>query len=247
MGKTAFAMNIATNIAKTQKKTVAVFSLEMAKEQLALRLLCSEAGVNQQSVRQGFVDRSDMDRIAIAANELYDAPIYFDDTPIMNVLQIRGKARRLRAERGLDLIVVDYMQLISGHGRFENRTQEVSQIARSLKSLARELKVPVIVCSQLSRAVESRGAPRRPLLSDLRESGSIEQDADVVQFLYRPAYYGKEELKAAEYDPDDERNIAEVILAKHRNGPTGTVRLAWINEYVRFESLEERYASPEES
>jgi len=246
MGKTSFVMNVATTVAKTQSKTVAIFSLEMSKEQLALRMLCSEAGVNQQNVRQGFVDRGDMDRIAIAANELYNAPVYFDDTPVMNVLQIRGKARRLRAEHGLDLIIVDYMQLISGHGRFENRNQEMSLIARSLKSLARELRVPVIACSQLSRAVESRGAPHRPMLSDLRESGSIEQDADVVMFLYRPAYYGDQEMKAADYDPESERNVAEVILAKQRNGPTGTVRLAWLDQYVRFESLEGRYLPPEE-
>ncbi len=247
MGKTSFVMNLATNVAKTQSKTVAIFSLEMSKEQLALRMLCCEAGVNQQNVRQGFVDRGDMDRIAIAANELYNAPVFFDDTPVLNVLQIRGKARRLRAEHGLDLIIVDYMQLISGHGRFENRNQEISLIARSLKSLARELRVPVIACSQLSRAVESRGAPHRPMLSDLRESGSIEQDADVVMFLYRPSYYGDQEMKAAEYDPESERNVAEVILAKQRNGPTGTVRLAWLDQYVRFENLEGRYLPPEET
>jgi len=245
MGKTAFAMNIASNVARSQGKTVAIFSLEMSKEQLALRMLCSEAGVNQQNVRQGFVDRGDMDRIAIAANELYQAPIYFDDTPVMNVLQIRGKARRLRAEHGLDLVIVDYMQLISGHGRYENRNQEISLIARSLKSLARELRVPIIACSQLSRAVESRGAPHRPMLSDLRESGSIEQDADVVTFLYRPAYYGDQDLKAAGYDPDEQRQVAEVILAKQRNGPTGVVRLTWLDQYVRFESSEERYEPPE--
>jgi len=245
MGKTSFVMNVASNIAKTQNKTVAIFSLEMSKEQLALRMLCCEAGVNQQNVRQWFVDRGDMDRIAIAANELYNAPVYFDDTPTMSVLQIRGKARRLRAEHGLDLIIIDYMQLVSGHGRFENRNQEISTIARSLKSLARELSIPVIACSQLSRAVESRGSPRRPLLSDLRESGSIEQDADVVMFLYRPAYYGEQELKAAEY-AEDERHIAEVILAKQRNGPTGIIRLAWLDQYVRFENLEGRYLPPGE-
>ena len=245
MGKTSFVMNVASHIAKTQNKTVAIFSLEMSKEQLALRMLCCEAGVNQQNVRQGFVDRGDMDRIAIAANELYNAPVYFDDTPTMTVLQIRGKARRLRAEHGLDLIIIDYMQLVSGHGRFENRNQEISTIARSLKSLARELSIPVIACSQLSRAVESRGSPRRPLLSDLRESGSIEQDADVVMFLYRPAYYGEQELKAAEY-AEDERHIAEVILAKQRNGPTGIIRLAWLDQYVRFENLEGRYLPPGE-
>jgi replicative DNA helicase len=244
MGKTALALNMACHVAKTQKKAVAVFSLEMAKEQLALRLLCSEAGVNQQGIRQGYVDRGDMDRIAVAASELYNAPIYFDDTPVMNVLQMRGKARRLRAEHGLDLIIVDYLQLVSGYGRFENRNQEISQVARSLKALARELRVPVVACSQLSRAVEARGHPRRPQLSDLRESGSIEQEADVVSFIYRPIYYGAEELRAAGYLESD-RNIAEIIVAKQRNGPTGIVRLAWVDEFVRFENLEDRFIEPE--
>ena len=243
MGKTALALNIATHVAKTQNKTVAVFSLEMAKEQLALRLLCAEAVVNLQGIRQGYVDKGDMDRIAMAASELYKLPIYFDDTPTMNVLQMRGKARRLRAEHGLDLIVVDYMQLVAGYGRFENRNQEISQVARALKTLARELRIPVIACSQLSRAVESRH-PRRPQLSDLRESGSIEQEADVVAFIYRPSYYGDQELRAADY-LDTDRHIAEIILAKQRNGPTGVARLAWIDEFVRFESLEERFTPPE--
>ena len=243
MGKTALALNIATHVAKTQNKTVAVFSLEMAKEQLALRLLCAEAGVNLQGIRQGYVDRGDMDRIAMAASELYKLPMYFDDTPTMNVLQMRGKARRLRAEHGLDLILVDYMQLVAGYGRFENRNQEISQVARSLKTLARELRIPVIACSQLSRAVESRH-PRRPQLSDLRESGSIEQEADVVAFIYRPSYYGDQELRAADY-LDTDKHIAEIILAKQRNGPTGVARLAWIDEFVRFESLEERFTPPE--
>lgn len=244
MGKTALALNIATHAAKMEQKRVAVFSLEMSKEALALRLLCSAARVNQQNVRQGYLERGDMDRIAIAASELYKVPIYLDDSPTMDVLQIRGKARRLRAEHGLDLIIVDYLQLVSGYGRFENRNQEISQVARSLKALARELKVPVIALSQLSRAVETRGHPRRPLLSDLRESGSIEQDADVVAFIYRPSYYGPEELRAADY-LDTDQHIAEVIIAKQRNGPTGTVRLAWLEEYVAFENLEERFAPPE--
>ncbi len=244
MGKTSLVMNLAARIAKPEKKVVAVFSLEMAKEQLVMRMLCCEAGVDQQNLRQGFLDRGDMDRIAIAANELYDVPIYFDDSPTANVLQIRGKARRLKAEHGLDLVIIDYLQLITGHGRFENRTQEISQIARSLKALARELKVPVVACSQLSRAVEAR-SPHRPMLSDLRESGAIEQDADVVVFLYRPSYYGDDEMKAAGYE-EDERHIAELILAKQRNGPVGTVRLSWLNNYVRFENLESRYLPPEE-
>jgi len=242
MGKTALALNIACSVAKAQSKKVAVFSLEMAKEQLALRLLCSEASVNQQNVRQGYVERGDMDRIALAASELYKAPIFFDDSPTMNVLQMRGKARRLRAEHGLDLIIVDYLQLVSGYGRSENRNQEISQVARSLKALARELRVPVIACSQLSRAVEARH-PRRPVLSDLRESGSIEQEADVVLFIYRPNYYGDQELRGAGY-LESARHIAELLLAKQRNGPPGIVRMAWIDEYVRFDNLEERFTSP---
>lgn len=245
MGKTALALNIAANVAKTQSKVVALFSLEMAKEQLALRMLCSEAGVNQHNIRQGYIDRGDMDRIAIAASRLYKAPVHLDDSPTMNVLEMRGKARRLRAEHGLDLIIVDYLQLVSGYGKFENRTQEISQVARSLKALSRELRVPVIALSQLSRAVEARGHPRRPLLSDLRESGSIEQEADVVAFIYRPSYYGPDELRAAGYLETDQ-NISEIIISKQRNGPTGVVRLAWIDEFVRFENLEERFMEPEE-
>jgi replicative DNA helicase len=245
MGKTALALNVAAGVARTQSKRVAVFSLEMAKEQLALRLLCSEAGVNQHNIRQGYIDRGDMDRIALAASRLYKAPVYLDDSPTMNVLEMRGKARRLRAEHGLDLIIVDYLQLMSGYGRFENRTQEISQVARSLKALARELRVPVVALSQLSRAVEARGHPRRPLLSDLRESGSIEQEADVVAFIYRPAYYGGDELRAAGYLETDQ-NIAEIIVSKQRNGPTGVVRLAWVDEFVRFENLEERFVEAEE-
>ena len=244
MGKTALSLNIGTYVAKTQNKTVAVFSLEMAKEQLALRLLCSEAKVNQQNVRQGYIDRADMDAIALAASRLYKAPFYLDDSPTMTVLQMRGKARRLRAEHGLDLIIVDYLQLVSGYGRFENRTQEISQVARALKALARELRVPVLALSQLSRAVETRGHPRKPLLSDLRESGSIEQEADVVAFIYRPFYYGPDELRAAGYLETDQ-NIAEIIVSKQRNGPTGVVRLAWKDEYVRFEELEVRFGEAE--
>ena len=223
---------------------VAVFSLEMAKEQLVMRMLCCEAGVDQQNLRQGFLDRGDMDRIAIAANELYDVPIYFDDSPIMNVLQIRGKARRLKAEHGLNLVIIDYLQLVTGHGKIENRTQEISQIARSLKALARELKVPVIACSQLSRAVEAALAPpphalRPPRIRGHR-AGRGRRDVPVP-----PSYYGEQEMKAAGYE-EDERHIAEVILAKQRNGPTGTVRLSWLNNYVRFENLESRYLPPEE-
>jgi len=244
MGKTALALNIACHAALNQQKKVGIFSLEMAKEQLALRLLCSQAAVDQQSVRQGFTTDKDMARITKAADLLYKAPIFVDDSPVMTVLQMRGKARRLRAEHGLDLLIVDYLQLMQGYGKFENRNQEISQVARSLKALARELQVPVVACSQLSRAVETRGQAKRPQLSDLRESGSIEQEADVVAFIYRPFYYGEEELKRAGYMSTDS-HVAEIILAKQRNGPTGITRLAWTDQYVRFDELEE-YREPEE-
>ena len=238
MGKTALALNMAVHAALHEGRPVAIFSLEMAKEELAMRILCSEARVDQSAMRIGFLDETDIERILHATERLYDVPIYIDDTPSSTVLEMRGKARRLRAELGdLGLIVVDYLQLISGHGRFENRNQEISTIARGLKSLARELKVPLIALSQLSRAVESR-QPRRPLLSDLRESGSIEAEADVVAFIYRPGYYGGEELERAEYAADD-TTVAEVIVAKQRNGPVGTARLAWIGSHVRFEQRAE--------
>jgi replicative DNA helicase len=245
MGKTALAMNIARNAAVKDSKTVAVFSLEMSKEQIALRFLCSEARVDQGSLRQGYVTDEGMADITRAAEKLYKAPIFVDDSGTTTVLEIRGKSRRLKAEQGhLDLIIIDYLQLIHGHGRYENRNQEVSLIARSLKALARELSVPVIALSQLSRQVESR-SPRRPQLSDLRESGSLEQEADVVAFIYRPAYYGEEELRQAQYLSTDQY-IAEVIIAKQRNGPVDTVRLEWNSPYVRFENLAEGVQPPEQ-
>ena len=238
MGKTALALNIATHVALRQKLPVAIFSLEMAKEQLALRVLCSEASVDQQRIRHGDVGDDELERLVRATETLYHAPVYIDDSASMNVLEMRGKARRLQAELGgLGLIVVDYLQLMHGHGRYENRTQEISQVARGLKTLARELRVPVLALSQLSRAVELR-SPRRPMLSDLRESGSIEAEADVVAFIYRPAYYGEEELKRAEYSLEDQ-SITEVHVAKQRNGPVGTAKLAWIGQYIRFRPLEE--------
>lgn len=243
MGKTALALNIARNVAVKENLTVAVFSLEMAKEQVALRFLCSEARVDQQAMRQGYVADDGMQRITRAAETLYKAPIYIDDTPTMTVLEIRGKARRLKAERGVGLIILDYLQLVHGYGRSENRNQEISQVARSLKALARELTVPVIALSQLSRAVEAR-SPRRPQLSDLRESGSIEQEADVVAFIYRPAYYGEEELRRADYLSTDQY-VTELIVAKQRNGPVDTVRLEWNGNYVRFENLAEGVQAPE--
>jgi len=245
MGKTALALNIARNVGVKGKAPVAVFSLEMAKEQIALRFLCSEARVDQQAMRQGYVSEEGMANITRAAEALYRAPIYVDDSPTMSVLEIRGKARRLKAEKGLGLIIVDYIQLIHGYGRFENRNQEISQIARSLKALGRELNVPLVALSQLSRAVEAR-SPRKPQLSDLRESGSIEQEADVVAFIYRPGYYGEDELRRADYLSTEE-HVAEIIVAKQRNGPVGTVKLAWNSPYVRFENLEEGFQPPGEA
>jgi len=234
MGKTALALNVAVHVAMHEKRPVAVFSLEMAKEELAMRVLCAEARVDQHAWHTGFLNDTDVERVLHATERLYDVPIYIDDTATLSVLEMRGKARRLQAELGdLGLIVLDYLQLMTGHGRFENRTQEISGIARGLKSLARELRVPLVALSQLSRAVESR-QPRRPLLSDLRESGSIEAEADVVAFIYRPGYYGPEEMERAEY-PADDVTVTEIHVAKQRNGPVGTARLAWIGSHVRFE------------
>jgi len=244
MGKTALALNIAVHVARHERRPVAIFSLEMAKEELAMRILCAEARVDQSALRFGMPDDSDIERILRASERLYDAPVYIDDSPSISVLEMRGKARRLAAELGdLALIVVDYLQLVRTHGRFENRNQEISDIARGLKAMAREMKVPVIALSQLSRAVETR-QPRRPLLSDLRESGSIEAEADVVAFIYRPGYYGDEELKRVGY-PTDDKTLSEIIIAKQRNGPTGTAHLAWIGSHVRFEQRLE-YQVPED-
>jgi replicative DNA helicase len=243
MGKTALALNVAAHAAVRERIPVALFSLEMSKEQVALRILCSEARVEQQAVRSGWVEDEDLQRLMRATEVLYDAPVYIDDTASMNVLEMRGKARHLQAMvGGIGLIVVDYLQLMHGHGRVENRTQEISQVARGLKSLAREMHVPILALSQLSRAVEARPV-KRPMLSDLRESGSIEAEADVVMFIYRPAYYGPDELRRVDYDPADQ-TITEVIVAKQRNGPTDTARLAWIGRHIRFEPREE-YRAPD--
>ncbi len=237
MGKTAMALNIARNVAMLERQPVALFSLEMSKEQLALRILCSEARVKQDDVRHAMISDDDMTRLAHAVERLWDCPIFIDDSPAASVLDMRGKARRLKAEHGLGLIVVDYLQLMHSSTHTENRTQEIAMIARGLKGLAREMQVPVIALSQLSRLVESR-SPRRPQLSDLRESGAIEQDADLVVFLYRPGYYGAEELERVKYDPVREANVAEAQIAKQRNGPTGTIKLVWIGEYGVFGDLD---------
>ncbi|MGE5304397.1 MAG: replicative DNA helicase [Alphaproteobacteria bacterium] len=231
MGKTAFALNIATNAAFTGVGA-AVFSLEMAREQLVLRMLCSEARVNSSKVRSGYLGERDFPQLAKAAGRLHEAPIYIDDTPAISVLELRAKARRLVRDRTkkIGLIVVDYLQLMRGMGAASNREQEISEISRSLKALAKELNVPVIALSQLNRRVEDR-SDRRPMMSDLRESGAIEQDADVIMFIYRDEVYNKDE---------DKRGTAEVIVAKQRNGPIDTVKLTFLNEYTRFENYTER-------
>jgi len=228
MGKTSFALNIAQNAALLTGLPVAIFSLEMSKEQLVNRLICSTANIDSQKLRTGNLDEDDWMKLAAAMTPLSKAPIYIDDTPGIGVMDIRAKCRRLKLEKGLGLVMIDYLQLMQGRGKAENRQQEISEISRSLKSLARELNVPVITLSQLSRAPESR-SDHRPILSDLRESGAIEQDADIVMFLYRDDYYHRDSEK---------KNIAEVIIAKHRNGPTGTVELLWLAQYTKFVSLD---------
>ncbi len=227
MGKSSFAVNIAENAAIQHGVGVAIFSLEMSNDQLAMRMLCSQGEVDLSKVRSGFLGKEDYPRLQTAAGKLYQAPIVLDDSPSLNVFEIRAKCRRLRAEKKLGLVVIDYLQLIRPAGRAENRVQEISQITRSLNALARELEVPIVALSQLSRAVEQRHASdKRPQLSDLRESGSVEQDADLVMFVFREEYY----------KPDDPnlKGLAEIIIGKQRNGPTGTVKLAFKRECTKF-------------
>ncbi|MGL4655173.1 MAG: replicative DNA helicase [Sarcina sp.] len=227
MGKTTFALNIAEHAALKEGKSVVIFSLEMSKEQLAYKLLCSQASVDMLSLRTGQLEDRDWENIARAAGPLSSAKIYIDDTAGVSIMEMRSKCRKLKAEHGIDMILIDYLQLMSGSGE-ESRQQEVSEISRNIKAIAKEMKCPVIALSQLSRAPEQR-ADHRPMLSDLRESGSIEQDADLVMFLYRDEYYNKE---------TDEKNIGECIVAKQRNGPVGTVKLAWLGQYSRFGNLD---------
>ncbi len=231
MGKTAFALNIAENAAVNGGKVVGVFSLEMSREALLLRLLCSQARVDSHKMRTGSLWKEDESKVLHAMGQLAQAPIFIDDTPGIGLSEMRAKARRLQqSKERIDLIIVDYLQLMSGGGRrYENRTQEVSAISRGLKALAKELNVPVIALSQLSRAPESRGGDHRPQLADLRESGSIEQDADVVAFIFREEVYHQ--------DDPDLQGKAEIIIAKQRNGPTGRVMMAFIKNSTRFESL----------
>lgn len=229
MGKTSLVMNIAQYAALHHKTAVGVFSLEMAKDQLMLRMLCSEARVDLVKVRTGYLGDRDFPRLAMAASHLSEAPIFIDDTPAQNVLEMRAKSRRLKREADVGLIIVDYLQLMRGLTAQENRNQELSEISRSLKALAKDLNVPIIALSQLNRQVELR-SDKRPVMSDIRESGSIEQDADVIMFIYRDEMYNAE-------SPDE--GTAEVIISKQRNGPTGMVRLAFRREYTRFENLVE--------
>ena len=226
MGKTSLALNIAQHVGTKTEKTVGVFSLEMSKQALFLRMLTSEARIDSQKFRNGFLGSEEYKKMSEALNTLGEAKVFIDDSTSVSVLEMRAKARRLKSEHGLHLLIIDYLQLMQGRGRFENRNLELASISRSLKSLAKELKVPVVALSQLSRAPESR-SEHRPQLSDLRESGALEQDADVVLFIYREDQYDR---KA------ENENTAEVIIGKQRNGPTGTVRLAFLKEITRFEN-----------
>lgn len=232
VGKTAFALNISQNVATKTDENVAIFSLEMGADQLVMRMLCAEGNIDSQRLRTGNLEEEDWQKLTMAMGTLSKAGIYIDDTPGIKVSEIRAKCRRLKQEKGLGLIMIDYLQLIQGDKRTnEGRQQEVSEISRSLKALARELEVPVIALSQLSRGVEQR-QDKRPMMSDIRESGSIEQDADIVAFLYRDDYY----------NPDSEKkDIIEIIIAKQRNGPVGTVELAFIKEFNKFVNIERRF------
>jgi replicative DNA helicase len=231
MGKTSLALNIAMHVGLREGRKVGIFSLEMSREQLFLRLLTGLARVDAHKLRTGRLTKEDWSRLTLAVGELAEMPVFIDDTAGTSVLEMRAKSRRLKLEHGLDLVIIDYLQLMRSRGRFENRNQEVSEMTRSLKELAKELNAPVIAISQLSRAPEQRGGDRRPQLSDLRESGAIEQDADVVMFIYR------EEI----YKPTEEnRGKAQLIIAKQRNGPVGVIDLAFIREYTKFEELEWR-------
>ena len=229
MGKTAFTLNIASHVAIKENKPVAFFSLEMSKEQLMQRMLCAEGLIESQRLRVGDLDEQDWQKLIAAADKFSKAPLYIDDTPGISIMELRSKARRLQQEKGLSLILIDYLQLMQGRNNkgSDNRQQEISEISRSLKSLARELNVPVIALSQLSRSVESRQI-KKPMLSDLRESGSLEQDADIVMFLYREDYYNAE---------TENKNITDVIIAKHRNGPVDSIQLFFHKQFTKFADL----------
>lgn len=229
MGKTAFCLNVAQYAAIEKRTPVAVFSLEMSKEQLVIRLLCSEAHVEGTRLRTGFLNEGDWPRLTIAAGNLSEAPIFIDDTAALSVLELRAKARRLKADQGLGMVIIDYLQLMKGRARVESRQQEISEISRSLKAVAKELNIPVIAVSQLSRRTEERTG-MRPQLSDLRESGAIEQDADLILFLYRDEVYNRSE-------DNPNRGKAEMIIGKQRNGPTGKIELAFLSKFTTFKDL----------
>ena len=231
MGKTAFALNIAQNAAIRANVPVAIFSLEMSKEQLVNRMLCSEAMIDAQKLRTGELNEDDWPKLIQAIGPLSQADIYIDDTPGVSPMDIRAKCRKLKLEKGVGLILIDYLQLMSSDSKTDSRQQEISEISRSLKAIAREMNAPVVALSQLSRACESR-TDHRPMLSDLRESGAIEQDADVVAFLYRDEYY---------FPDTEKKNQAELIIAKQRNGPTGTVDLMWLGQYTKFANMMKNY------
>jgi len=231
MGKTSLVLNFAQHVGTKTNMTVGMFSLEMSKEQLFLRMLTAEARIDAHRLRGGFLGERDWGKLSQAIGTLSEAKIFIDDTPSIGVLEMRAKCRRLKSEHGLHLVIVDYIQLMQGRGRFENRTLEVASISRSLKGLAKELSVPIVVLSQLSRAPESR-SDHRPQLSDLRESGALEQDADVVVFIYREDAYADKSAP-----PTDAQGVAELIIGKQRNGPTGVVKLAFLREFTRFENL----------
>lgn len=230
MGKTAFCLNIARNAAVGYGVPVGIFSLEMSKRQLALRMLCAEAQVDAHGVRTGKLAQNEWAKLSMTVGSLTEAPIYIDDTPGVGVLEMRAKARRLKKENKIGMLIIDYLQLMQGPRSVESRQQEISAISRSLKNLAKELDIPVIALSQLSRAVEARGGDKRPMLSDLRESGAIEQDADVVMFIYRPEFYGIE----TDHEGNPMEGMAEVIIGKQRNGPVGTVHLSFVKRWVKF-------------
>ena len=237
MGKTSFCLSFVENIAVENKIPVAIFSLEMEKNQLANRMLCSRARISSHKMRSGRLSDHEWTNLSIAVGPLSEAKIFVDDTPGMGVLEMRAKARRLKAKEDIGLVIVDYLQLMQGPRGAESRQQEIALISRALKGLAKDLNVPVVACSQLSRAVETRGGERRPQLADLRESGAIEQDADLVMFIYRPELYG---IKSMDFKKDkiSTDGIAEIIVAKHRNGPTGSVLLSFVKQYARFENPE---------
>ncbi|MGE5431100.1 MAG: replicative DNA helicase [Syntrophomonadaceae bacterium] len=233
MGKTAFALSLARNAAVDHKVPVAIFSLEMATIQMVIRMICAEARLNAHLVRTGKLPNEEGPKLSRNIHKLSEAPIFIDDSPSQTILEIRAKARRLKAEKKLGLIMIDYLQLMNASSKMESREREISHISRSLKALAKELNIPVIALAQLNRAVESR-TDKRPMLSDLRESGSIEQDADVVMFIHRPEYYGMKQ----DADGNSLEGVAEIIIGKQRNGPTGDVRLKFFKDYARFENLE---------